>query len=94
MRPHFYTVSERLARYEVDENNCHNWTGATNYGGYGVVWDGTKTQKAHRLAYLVLVGDIPEGADLHHLCENKKCINPDHVELLTRSEHVRLHRAV
>jgi len=44
---------------------------------------------AHRFAYEELVGPIPEGLDLDHLCRNKTCVNPAHLEPVTRAENVR-----
>lgn len=48
------------------------------------VWAG-----AHRVAYELIVGPIPEGLDLDHTCGNKSCVNPDHLDPVTRAEHMR-----
>lgn len=75
---------------------CWIWEGAADPGtGYGRVGlggreDGTAT--AHRVAYMLTVGSIPDGAILHHHCENPSCVRPDHLEPLTRAEHIDLHR--
>lgn len=45
---------------------------------------------AHRASYLIFLGDIPSGKDLHHICENPSCVNPDHLLPVTPKEHVRL----
>ena len=42
---------------------------------------------AHKFAYECLVGEVPSGCDLHHRCENKMCVNPRHLEPLTKPEH-------
>jgi hypothetical protein len=44
---------------------------------------------AHRVAYEQFVGTVPDGLELDHLCENKACVNPGHLEPVTRSENVR-----
>lgn len=57
--------------------------------GYGTGWDRTKVVRTHRAAYEALVGPIPEGMDLDHLCRNRACYNPAHLEPVTRSENLR-----
>lgn len=78
--------------YVVDaETGCWNWGAATFSNGYGVMSrDGHAT--AHRWMYEREVGPIPEGMHVHHRCENKRCVNPEHLELMTPEEHGRLHR--
>ena len=49
---------------------------------------------AHRFAYETLVGPIPEGHHLHHVCENKGCVNPAHLEPLTPADHAAAHKAL
>lgn len=71
---------------------CWNWTGAIHHG-YGNFYVGggranRTTTGAHRFAYELLVGPIPEGLDLDHLCRNRRCVNPDHLEPVTRGENV------
>jgi len=84
------TLQERLMkRVVVDpKTGCWNFTGAWMAGGYGGIGIATsKTALAHRVSYQLFVGPIPEDHDLHHKCENKRCINPDHLEPLTRLAH-------
>ena len=57
--------------------------------GYGYK-KGSK-QNYHNEVYRQNVGDIPIGYVVHHLCENKSCINPQHLQLLSRSEHMKVH---
>lgn len=56
--------------------------------GYGQFWDGTKTVRAHRFSYELARGKIPEGLDLDHLCRNRACVRPDHLEPVTDKENV------
>lgn len=59
---------------------CWLWTAAVSTGGYGRVhWDG-KLRQAHRVAYELEVGPIPEGLELDHLCRVRRCVRPDHLE--------------
>lgn len=62
---------------------CWYWTGAVTHEGYGYMWlDGT-TRPVHRLAYETLVGGIPEGLQIDHLCRTRNWVNPDHMEPVT-----------
>ena len=76
-------------RITVDpDTGCWNWEKVANYGGYGVSsLHGVRTV-AHRAVWQFLRGDIPEGMDLDHLCRNRQCVNPDHLEPVTRSENL------
>lgn len=81
---------ERTERRGPDE--CWPWLGAVDDMGYGYVGDRGIKLRAHRIAYEVAFGKIPEGTVVHHRCENKLCANPAHLETVTRAEHVRLHK--
>lgn len=78
---------------EDPATSCWNWTGylLRGYGQYHPVHG--KTVKAHRYSYEALVGPIPEGLTIDHLCANKSCVNPEHLEPVTRGENVRRHYA-
>jgi HNH endonuclease len=65
---------------------CWLWRAHLN-GGYGYFRAGGQPIRAHVFAYRLLVGSIPKGRDLHHLCEVPACVNPAHLEPLTRREH-------
>lgn len=83
-----------LTRYEVDANGCWIWLGRINGFGYGELKCGERRLKAHRVSYEHHVGPIPEGLDLDHLCRVRPCVNPEHLEPVTRSENIRRgHRA-
>lgn len=70
-----------------EDNDCWPWLAAKHRGGYGkVYWDG-EVVGAHRVAYLVYVGEIPSGMQLDHLCRNPSCVNPAHLEVVTAREN-------
>ena len=63
---------------------CWLWTGALTYQGYGRFYIGTDSEvRAHRYAYEQLIGLIPDGLVLDHLCRMEACVNPDHLEAVT-----------
>jgi hypothetical protein len=71
----------------VRTETCWNWSGSVNRGGYGVVTVGGRSGKklyAHRIAYELYLGPIPHGLDIDHLCRNRRCANPSHLEAVTR----------
>jgi hypothetical protein len=73
-------------------NGCWLWLGNTDTPGYGrcnYLHDGKRVRLAHRLAYLLTVGPIPDGLELDHLCRVHGCVNPAHLEPVTHAENVR-----
>jgi hypothetical protein len=83
-------VERILARIAIDERECWAWQGATCFG-YGVVGMGRRsdgTQQTHRALYEIVVGPVPDGMQLDHLCRNRACCNPDHLEVVTRRENI------
>lgn len=61
-------------------DGCWLWQGSRTRSGYGQVGAGRRTVRAHRLAYELLVGPIPTGKQLDHLCRVRHCVNPAHLE--------------
>jgi hypothetical protein len=66
---------------------CWEWTAATFTNGYGQFQMNGSPKLAHRVAYELLVGPIPEGLTLDHLCRVKHCVNPDHLDPVTQAEN-------
>jgi len=66
--------------------HCWEWTASKDASGYGRF---DKSLRAHRVAYELKAGPIPDGLDLDHLCRNRACVRPDHLEPVTRSENLR-----
>lgn len=85
------TRSEKFfsSRVSIDpETRCWEWQGAIAVTGYGVCKRRGRTRFAHRAAYMELVGPIPEGLTIDHLCRNHRCVNPVHLEAVTITENI------
>jgi len=67
---------------------CKVWRWAKTKGGYGVVKRNRRNLYAHRLFYEMLVGRIPGFLEVNHLCERTACVNPEHLELVTKSQNM------
>jgi hypothetical protein len=84
------TIQTTLDRLVKRENGCHEWPGCLQSEGYGMVTLHRKRHYVHRLVYEYHRGPIPEGLELDHLCRNRRCANPDHLEPVTHQ--VNCHR--
>jgi hypothetical protein len=80
------TEDERFWAKVRKTETCWLWTASGHRLGYGHFYSSSKggDVQAHRWSYEALRGDIPEGLDLDHLCRNPACVNPDHLEPVTR----------
>ena len=71
----------------VSKTNCWEWTACKFKTGYAQFTLNGKTSRAHRVSYELFKGNIPIGLQLDHLCKNKSCVNPDHLEAVTCKEN-------
>lgn len=62
---------------------CWEWTGCRTSTGYGRAWNGHRADWAHRVLYRLVIGEIPSGLVLDHLCRVRHCVNPAHLEPVT-----------
>jgi HNH endonuclease len=83
---------QKFIQRGLTPDDCWMWTGAQDRHGYGQISRGGRGEghiSAHRAVYEALVGPIPEGFDLDHLCRVPLCVNPTHLEPVTRGENTR-----
>lgn len=78
-----------LSRVRKEETGCWIWTAGKTDTGYGYFWEGSTTRVAHRWWYERLHGGLADGLQLDHLCRNKACVNPDHLEPVSARENTR-----
>jgi len=79
-----------IEKVDVSPEGCWIWQAAKSRDGYGKFALNRVNSNAHRVAFLLLRGDIPEGYDLHHVCENTLCVNPEHLQPVTKRQHIAL----
>jgi hypothetical protein len=83
-------IKRFTAKYAVNKaTGCWEWQAAKTGGGYGLFWLEKTFHLAHRVAYEVLIGPIPEGLTIDHICKNPGCVNPSHMEPVTQGENLR-----
>ena len=104
LRRHVLLMPSPMARRKAlqehgipDDEPCWEWQASTNNAGYSQIKNNGKTWNVHRLAYHMLVEKLPlpgtarakDGDILDHICENRLCINPAHLEKISQSENVK-----
>lgn len=70
-------------------DTCWNWNLFIKPNGYAQTSLAGKLKYVHRLSYEIFKGDIPEGLQIDHLCRNRKCVNPNHLEIVTPKQNTR-----
>lgn len=80
-------IERFLAKTRRLDSGCLEWLGWVAKDGYGHFWLNGKTHMAHRAGYILLVGEIPQGYELDHICRFRWCVEPSHLEPVTRTEN-------
>jgi hypothetical protein len=90
------TVLDRFfSKVAIPKDNgvsCWEWCGIITRKGYGRFKYGSSDEPAHRTSYEHFYQFIPDGFVVHHLCENKRCVNPLHLEAIMPDTHRKKHR--
>ncbi|WP_143515960.1 HNH endonuclease signature motif containing protein, partial [Pseudonocardia autotrophica] len=88
--PRIRTIERWFVRHiQEDADGCWIWTGSKMGNGYGQVRVQGCSSAAHRAIYEYLIAPVPAGLDLDHLCRKRACVNPYHLEPVTRSVNLR-----
>lgn len=78
---------DKVCKNGID--GCWNFVSSISHTGSGRFFMNGKCRDAYRVSYELFIGEIPKGHELHHICENRLCVNPDHLKVLTRKDHLK-----
>lgn len=84
-----YTDFERICQNLEEVGGCLVWSRSLRTDGYARTWVGNKTTYVHRFMYENIIGPIDKGLVIDHICRNRACANPAHLEVVTQKENVR-----
>lgn len=73
--------------YVVLDNGCWQWVAGKEKAGYSKFWDGVYSVRGHRFSYIIFKGKIKKGTHIDHVCKNKLCVNPEHLEMVSPREN-------
>ena len=88
--PTKFTEQQFWSLVRKDADGCWRWLGERNPAGYGVLTSNLAGSRyAHRTAYILTRGPVPEGLDLDHTCRTRRCVNPAHLDPVTHYVNMR-----
>jgi hypothetical protein len=87
--PNQRTPEDRFWSKVDKSGDCWEWRASRDSYGYGHAWVRGKLVQSHRFAYIAMRGPIAAGLTIDHLCRNRGCANPAHMEVVSRGENIR-----
>lgn len=81
-------INRMVDKLKFSEEGCWHWQASDNGSGYGIIWLHGRRRIAHRLFYQLLNGTIPDCLVVDHLCRNRRCLNPEHLEPVMPKENI------
>ena len=82
------TILKLISNCEITESGCWEWQGLKHRSGYGQITTLSGRDYTHRVAWALMIGPIPEGMVIDHICRNRTCFKPSHLRVTTHRQNI------